>query len=278
MKIKQDDIIQLNHEGQDRMYEYDGELYPSVTSIIGTVLDKPAITPWAYKTGVEGALYVLQNQIAKVTKLSDAQDLLLNMTYDQLTSDIKADGKDIESKKQEGGDRGLIVHQWVEAMVNGDTLPEIPPEQKPYIESLEQWIDDYQPDFIEAEQKIVHPGLGYAGTFDAIAVIKKHPPRKRHIDLSGKKCLIDFKTNNQGAVYADQHLPQVEAYAEAYTNAMGGSNIDERVVVGIGPAKNGKAKYQTTVSYATIQIFTPLVEYYKQRELMKEANPNRRKK
>jgi len=278
MNIKQDEITHVIDEGADRCYEYDGQKYPSVTTIIGSVLDKPAITPWAYKSGIEGALYVLQQEATAAKKLNDIQDYVLNTTPDLLANEIKTYGKDIESKKNDGGNRGLIVHEWVEAVANNKPEPNVPPEQEPFINSIYAWLEDYEPVFLESEQKIVHPGIGYAGTFDALAVISKHPPRKRHTDLTGKTCLIDFKTNNQGTVYADQHLPQVEAYAEAYTNAMGGSPIDERVVVGIGPAKDNKPKYQTTVSYANFQIFAPLVEYYKQRELVRAANPNGRKK
>lgn len=276
MKITQDEIFHLIDGNSDRMYEYDGQQYPSVTTIIGSTLDKPALTPWAYKTGVEGAIYAIQREVSLHGKLSTLQDWVGSLSYDSLKGDIAAYGKDIESKKTEGGDRGLAVHEWVQAYAN-DILTSVEPEHQRYIDSLERWLEDYEPQFISTEQKIIHPGLGYAGTFDALAVIGKHPPRKRHKDLTGKLCLIDFKTNNQGAVYADQHLPQVEAYAEAYTNAMGGEQIDERLVVGIGPMSNDKPKYQTTVSYATINIFTPLLEYYKQRETMRAANPNKRK-
>jgi len=275
--IKQEEIIQVVDGSADRMYEYDGKQYPSVTTIIGSVLDKPALTPWAYKTGLEGALKTIQQEVASMPKLADVKDYINNMTIKQLKSDVKALEYDIDSKKQEGGTRGLVVHEWIEAYANGESLPEVDAEYMPYINSLSQWIEDYEPEFVISEWKIVHPALGYAGTFDGLVRIHNHPPRKRHTDLTGKLCLIDYKTNNEGRVYPEQHLPQVEAYRFAY-EAMGNPAVDEAIVIGIGPAEKDKAKYQTTVSYATIDIFAPILNYYRQREVMRLANPNGRKK
>jgi len=277
MRITQDEIIPVFDEGKDRLYEYDGNRYPSVTSIIGSVLDKPALTPWAYRVGIEGAIKAIQQEAAAHTKLANLQDYLGSLNYQTLNGDITAYGYDIESKKKEGGSRGLVVHEWAEARAKAELLPDVADEYKPYIESLEAWFEDYQPLFLESEYMVVHTGYGYAGTFDGIVEIGNHPPRKRHDNLVGKRVLLDFKTNTEGRVYAEQHLPQVEAYAEAYAS-MGGTPVDECIVVGIGPKKDGKPKYQTIVSYATFEIFHPILDYYKQRAIVKESNPNRRKK
>lgn len=277
MHITQDEIIPVFDEGVDRLYEYDGKKYPSVTTIIGSVLDKPALMPWAYKVGLEGAIKVMQREVGRMPKLATVKDYINNMTTEQLKSDLKAYGYDIDSKKQEGGSRGLVVHEWAEARAKGEVLPDVADEYKPYVESLEAWFEDYEPTFLESEYMVVHTGYGYAGTFDGIVEIGKHPPRKRHDNLVGKRVLLDFKTNTEGRVYPEQHLPQVEAYAEAYAS-MGGTPVDECIVVGIGPKKDGKPKYQTIVSYATFEIFHPILDYYQQRAIVKESNPNRRKK
>lgn len=280
MKIKQEDIIQVNDDkGRNREYEFDGVRVPSVTTVINEVLNKPALTPWAFKVGVEESVKHVQEEILALSA-NDIEDsriikIISQLDWKQVKSDLAANEKDHEARKKAGGSRGLAIHEWLEAQQQGSTI-EVDAEFKPYVDTLMQWIEDYGVEFDLSEYKIISPTLKYGGTLDNTAVITKHPPRKRHIDLTGMTVLLDFKSNAEGRVYPDQHLPQVEAYAAALAE-MGGPIVNEKIVVGIGAMKDSKAKYQTCVSYSSIEVFASILNVYNQLKAQKKANPNARK-
>ncbi len=282
--INQEDIIQINEDGKDREYEYNGMRYPSVTSIISKVCPKPALPPWAFKVGIEGAIRYVQSEIEGLSGLEDMTDsdilnfLQGNLNVNEIKSYLAAKELDIDAAMNKGGSRGVDVHTYIEKMIKGEELPEVTDEVQQYINTFEQWCEDYDPLFHESELMVVSPSHKFGGTFDGTITIRNHPKRKRHPDLTGMTVVGDYKTNKDGKVYAEQHLPQVEAYKYAYENDMGMGKVDGAVVIGIGPAKNGKACYQTTLSYYTFENFLCLKRTFEQNEIARLRNPLARKK
>jgi len=164
-----------------------GIVVPSVTTIIGTNLgwNKNVLIAWAKKTALAGL--------------------------------------DPDAVKQEAADTGTLAHGMIEEYITSH-VPHLTPttiDRRMYTpEQLEKatngfnafikWSESVSLDFssadIRSEMGIVSEMYSYGGTIDFIA------------PLSGKLCLIDFKTSN--GVYAD-HIIQLSAYQMAFYEKTG---------------------------------------------------------
>lgn len=275
--ISQQDIIQITGK-DDRYYhlEIQGEKHKliSVTSVLSALLPKPALVNWAFNIGVEETVSLISKEAARaltegrskeftqaVTN-GDAKKLIKYLRDNDLTHDAKA---------KDGMDRGNILHKCLEARIAGEELPEGWEECADYVGSLDKFLNDYQPTFHASELKVVHLDEGYAGTLDAVCTINSHPSRRRHESMVGKRVVFDLKTNKDGKVYPQSHLPQVSAYGSAL-EYMGGS-YDHGMVIAIGPES-----YSPIVNYYDREIFGSFMKLYKALDDGKKANPNGRSK
>ena len=271
MKLTQDQIYTVESD-QGRTYAVDlgdREVYlPSVTTIINFVVNKPALPPWAYNVGT---LELIQSRV-HYSGLTD--ESFRKYVSDLNEGEVKLALIEREAshkhEMERGSKRGIEVHDVLEAISKGNDWT-IAKEYKPYTEQLQKWISDYEPEWHEAEYKVASLDHGFAGQFDGICTIHKHPPRRRHESLVGKRVLLDIKTNSSGAVYPESHLPQVEAYREAYQE-MGGEQVDHCLVVGIGPDK-----YSPCFSYSRFKTFKCILDLYNEMQWQKSNNPNKRK-
>ncbi len=258
MIFEQDQITQQTAQsGRTYRLTHNGEVYeyPSVTTIINAVLPKPALVPWAYNTGLEVGWEALRNN-----QFPD---------YDSFKEWCKQNGRGPDQRKDEGSDRGIRMHEVLEEFITGKRAENIE-GLDPFITQLEMFINDYAPIWSKAEYKVVSTEHGYAGQLDAICVPTKQPPRRRHVQIVDKTCCLDLKTNLEGRVYPQVHLPQVEAYRHAYME-MGGENVDYGLVLAIG-----EKQYQPCVSYARVDTFLKMKELYDELNWMKQQNPNKR--
>jgi hypothetical protein len=79
--------------------------------------------------------------------------------------------------------RGSFVHRATELADMGVlNWASLDPALWPYVESWQQWVRDAKAELVAIEQRVYHPALEYAGTFDRVARIK------------GKLAIIDIKT------------------------------------------------------------------------------------
>lgn len=262
LSLSQDQIE--NHENDDgrtySIYLDDGVLVvPSVTTVMN-VIEKPALVPWAFNVGIEETFRLFKEMPDDMGFIADHQGVRKMLNTLERTP---------KERKEDGGRRGTIIHDNLAAVFAGHEIKDVPEIVLPYVAQLKKFLDDYDPIIIASELKVAHIEQKYAGRFDAIIIPQKHPARRRHPSLVGKKVLLDIKTNKDGRVYADQHLPQVEGYKAAYRD-MGGE-VDEAMVVALGPDK-----YGVTVSYAHPELFFSIVETYDHYQKMKKANPNGR--
>lgn len=256
--------IELSEDG--RSYVCDGKSYVRVTDVIHKVMP-PYLAPWAEKVGHQAMFTVLNDMDAPLT-LEDAR------------REIREAGLTCEDEKARGGDRGSALHQVIEAMIlTGDPLALSDfddPEHAKYAQTFAQWMLDYKPEFHEAEIRIVHPDLGYAGTFDALATLHARPKGARGPDLTGKTIILDWKTNVSKSVY-DSHLYQLAAYQLAAQHW--GIKHEGAAVVAIGPMGDIKGKpYSLKPNYVEPKAFAQIMATYDTLIEQKKRNPLGRSK
>jgi hypothetical protein len=167
-----------------RLYAWEGphgtETFDSVTTILGKVLAKPALVPWAAKVCAE---YAFDNMAE-----------LVDLRYDDFIHRVKNAPNEV---RDAAAHRGTLVHALAEATTLGQT-PTVPPELKGYVASWAQWVHDYRVTFEVSEGTIYNREHRYAGTFDLIASTP-----------SLGRILVDYKTGKD--VYPEA-AKQLTAY------------------------------------------------------------------
>lgn len=257
--------ITLNEDG--KLYNADGTDYLRVTSIIDKVLP-PYLAPWAEGVGLNAAWEIFQRG-GRPNSLAELKQL------------VREAGLTCEDEKVAGGERGAALHLAIEAMIRtGEPSVDLndfeDPEHALYAQSFAQWMLDYNPVFEEAEVRIVHPELGYAGTFDAIGVCRSRPKGARGLDLTGKRVLFDFKTNKEAKVY-EQHLYQLAGYHLACDYY--GIEVEGSAVVALGPMGQVKKKvpYTFKANHVEPEAFRGVVDFYNLTRAQAALNPLARK-
>lgn len=87
-------------------------------------------------------------------------------------------------------DRGHAVHSYIEHFILNGEWPPIELAYQVYIDYFMEWYNEYQPEFISAEQRMLNEDDGYKGIIDTIFYFKDK--------LTGKKilCMCDWKTSS----------------------------------------------------------------------------------
>lgn len=175
-------------------YEKNGVEYPSVTTILG-ILDKPALLSWASNCAVD---YIQENLEA----VKDPMDVHRG---EQILQEAR---KAYATKRDDAASSGTQAHHAIEAYIHGLDPSEylVSDESKKAFEAFKSWEDKNHVQWLETECEVVSENHGYAGRFDAIAMINGH------------KYLVDFKTSK--GVY-DEMRYQVSAYLQAYNEQLG---------------------------------------------------------
>lgn len=125
--------------GGRRLYSIDGEMYESVTAVIGRAVSKPALVGWACSMGATAAL----------------------------NGDPEPAGASVRHMRS-AGNRGTNVHAWCEAKLLDLPLPEVSPAALPYVTALDAWLIDAKPTPVLVECVAYSPEHGYAGTLDGV--------------------------------------------------------------------------------------------------------------
>lgn len=167
-----------------RFYEKDGTFYPSVTTILGLAYPKgDFLFEWAATVGKDEA----------------------------------------DRIKKEAGEEGSAVHQAIESLLYGNSIPTygLSAKQKKCLAAFIAWWEIEQPIPISTEyqinheiESIIYPGriLRYAGSVDFKCRIKSD--NYEHVYI------IDFKTSK--SVHDNYHA-QIRAYIEADPEAERGA-------------------------------------------------------
>lgn len=168
-----------------RVYLWDGREYPSVTTILGQTVPKPALVGWAARSTAEWA-WDHRAEWTDITDRDAAVDLLKGAPF---------------RDRDKAADVGTAVHAYAERIARGEAVADVDPAVSPFIPHYAAFVRDWRPQYVETEATVFSDDLGYAGTLDAIAVI------------DGKTFLLDTKTSRSG-VFAEVAL-QLAAYSTA---------------------------------------------------------------
>ena len=180
-----------------RYYDWRGERYHSVTTIIGGGVPKPALINWAKKFVAE---YAYDN-------FSTLAEMHSNEDRDGAISWLK---ESPYRSRDKAADLGSVVHASCEAIALGKPIPPWPITAKPRMEGFKSFLEDNAPDFHNVEASVYNRSERYAGTLDAIATI------------AGRRYLLDIKPGK--GVYGEVAL-QLAAYR--FAEFIGGADGDE---------------------------------------------------
>ena len=85
----------------------------------------------------------------------------------------KDEFKDVpENVLKAAGERGSAVHDWIEHFILTGEQKSIELTYQIYIDYFLDWYNEYQPEFISAEQMMINEEDGYKGIIDAIFYYK----------------------------------------------------------------------------------------------------------
>ncbi len=183
-----------------RTYEWQGEVFDSVTTILSRAIPKPALINWAKKVTAE---YAVENY----TQLGDLMDTDVQGAIDWLKGAAWR-------QRDKAANLGSLVHELIEAEILGTPGPHITDDAAEMVAQFRDFCEVADPKWIAAEAVVFNRTYKYAGTLDAIC------------DLPDGRFLIDVKTGK--GVYAETALQLV-----AYRNAefIGLPNDEEQPMV-----------------------------------------------
>lgn len=103
----------------------------------------------------------------------------------------KDEFKDIpEAVLKAAAERGSQVHEWIENFIlTGEARP-IELAYQVYIDYFLEWYNEYQPEFVSSELRMINEEDGYKGIIDTLFYYKDK--------LTGRKilCMCDWKTSS----------------------------------------------------------------------------------
>src|SRR3954471_15419459 len=134
-------------------------MLPSVTTILGVALNKPALPGWAAKVVAEEAMSELPKLVRMSrTERGNAVKYLKGSPYKQ---------------RDEAGAAGTLVHKLIEAHTLGKPF-RVPEADSPVGQTLGQFVrflEEHKPVFEASEAVVASYSGQYAGTLDAICRI-----------------------------------------------------------------------------------------------------------
>jgi len=190
-----------------RYYEINGVHYPSVTTIIGGAVNKPALVPWSAKVereAVSRAAGNLWDDVKGITPPMTREAFLASLQT--RVGKQKAHVKELEKASNIGSQVHALI-EWNMRKEMGQLVGPEPPIGAPALMAFgayEEWrkTAGLMPRLIE--QVVWSTRHGYAGTLDLYA----------GMDHEGQQIMAvtDYKTGR--AIYAEAFL-QIAAYAQA---------------------------------------------------------------
>jgi hypothetical protein len=167
-----------------RYYEFGGQKFPSVTTILSKALAKPGLVPWASKMVAEGAI----RDFDYWTGLDDEEAI-------GYLSGLP------NARRNTSAVLGNVIHAAAESYsLTGELAKPVSDEAAAYLVGFNQFIVDHKPKFLLTEQAVFNRTYRYAGTLDSL------------VRIGRTVWILDTKTGNR--VYPEVAL-QLAAYANA---------------------------------------------------------------
>lgn len=186
-----------------RFYHIDGQDYPSVTTVLGTIA-KPALIKWAENTAKASTMDAAADLYVDLSKMQGAVPMsraAYVSTLERRIGEIKQSEREMQKALEIGSQTHALI-EWSLKRELGQiaTRPATTPPAEWAFMAYEDWAKsvDLVPIFVE--QTVWSSRHGYAGTLDLLARV------------NGELMLIDFKTSK--ACYAEYDLQNV-AYQAA---------------------------------------------------------------
>jgi len=168
-----------------RFYTWNGEEYPSVTSVRN-------LAGMPFKLNIWRTNQVIERAMTQYTDLGKM--LAAGGDPKAVASWLR---KAADEKRDAAANLGTRVH---DAASQGKTLAEVSADVAPFLMHYQRFLARSGIDILLAEQQVWNLTTGYAGTFDLIGKFKR----------TGKVFMIDIKT---GTGTYPEHALQLEAYA-----------------------------------------------------------------
>ena len=189
-------------------------------STVSNVMPKDWLAAWGAKEAVKALGYSdfledierAEEMLEKIKKFKTAKE------YVALLKEVKGAAFRKSKEALLDGKRG---HEWLElycgAMISGTKIPEIPKGdmlERPLTQFVE-WAEKEVDYWILSEAQVIHERHKYAGTLDAVAMMK-----------NGRSAVIDFKFASH--ISPDYHL-QLAGYKATFESY--GLALDDRIIV-----------------------------------------------
>lgn len=231
-----------------RRYLLDGEEVDSVSSIVAT-LDKPALRRWIEDQATRGAV-----QAERLGELADVYE-------EDWVNRVKLLGLGASAKRDEGADRGLVIHSAFHKLGVDGTAPnpaDFSAIARPWVQAaMRAWLA-LSPEMLEAESIICNPMLRYGGRPDLVAKV------------DGKVTLLDYKTSKSGRIYEQAHY-QTQLYRMALHEC--GIPVEQVKLIGIG----NDGAFEVVDCAVTEEDARALVHVYRSRKRVNAAMADQRR-
>jgi PD-(D/E)XK nuclease superfamily len=184
-----------------RTYHIDGEIYPSVTNILGAI-GKPALINWAAKTERNLVSEAAADLYLDLVKCPPMSRIAYLTTLEQRIGKEKAHKRELE-KASEIGTQAHSIIEWNIRKALGQKVgpePKLVDDALWAFMSFQDWAKSVSLKPMLIEQVVFSKTHRYAGTMDLLA------------EVDGETTLVDFKTGK--AIYGEAHL-QNAAYQVA---------------------------------------------------------------
>ncbi len=168
-------------------YPINGELYPSVTTIL-RIINKPAIYFWYAKHGTSKMLQVL-DELTKPLRTK----IMSRLGWSMLDTPTKI--------MKRSGNIGSEVHHAIDKYLKTGAKTKLKGEAKNAFNAFLIWEKEVDLKPVDTEVTVWSDELRYAGTLDFVGYI------------NGELCIADWKTSS--GIYPENAL-QLSAYREAF--------------------------------------------------------------
>lgn len=201
-------IIKPAHSEKEHIYEIDGELVPSVTTVL-KVLDKPALVPWAAAQTVRKATELLARRCDK--------DGTLHISFAEAQEIMEEAKKKYRETSSDARDIGSMVHQAIEDLFLGK--PPTPVNDEGVANGLiafTQWKEAHKIRPVRVEALVGSKKYKFGGAVDLIGFV------------DGILTVGDHKTST--SAHYEEYKLQISAYAAAVEEQTG-KKIPQGMVV-----------------------------------------------
>jgi len=201
--------------GNPHQYLVDGEKYQRVTTILDATVPKPALIPWATRTGVEKMAQMVYDEWGTYYGEDNAEYV------NKLVAIALAEPDRV---KDAAADWGTEAHSWIqlniEAQLQNAIAPAPIPEYEPTLTVFNLMADNLDIDWMATEMIVWSNTLRVAGTVDAVGQLP-----------DGSWILMDWKTGEwksewvkkykSGFYWPGENALQLAAYSAMFTKVTG---------------------------------------------------------